>query len=79
MESTFFGFVPVLLVGLYHLGTTPALAYIWEIKVMSNGLISLLVLKLSSCLAVVNSVIGAILPRRVDEPIFGAYIRYFLL
>jgi hypothetical protein len=70
VESTFFGFVLVLLVGLYHVGTTPALAYIWEMKVMLNGLISVLVLKLPSCLAVVNSVIGAILPRRAAEPIF---------
>lgn len=61
----------VLLVGLYHVGATPALAYIWEIKVMLNGLILSLVLKLSSCLAVVNSAIGAILPRRTAEPISG--------
>ena len=38
VESTFFGFVLVLLVGLYHVGTTTALAYIWEMKVMLNGL-----------------------------------------
>ena len=79
MESIFFGFVLVLLVDLCNLGATLELAYIWEIKVMSNGLISLLMLKLSSCLAVVNSVTGAILPRRAAKPIFGAYIRYFLL